>query len=89
MIRASLSLAAALMLICACGGSHESAASDAQVAAAEARAERSDAVNECLERVDDRYEDAISGCDDPSCKAAVEQEKITWYEQCKSAVPQP
>ncbi len=84
MIRASLSLAAALTLVCACGG-HETPASDAQVAAAEARAERSDTVTECLEDVDDRYEDAISGCDDAACKAAIEKEKVTWYQQCNAA----
>jgi hypothetical protein len=84
MIRAGISLATVLTFVCACGG-HETPASDAQVAAAEARAERSDSVTECLESVDERYEDAISGCDDAACKASVEKEKVTWYNQCTSA----
>ncbi len=82
MIRNSLVCAAAALFFGACGG-HETPASDAQVAAAEARAEKSDVVTQCLEDVDDRYENAISGCDDAACKAAVEQEKVRWYEACK------
>ena len=82
MTRSSFSFAIMAMLLGGCGG-HESPASDAQVAAAEARAERSDVVEDCLKKVDDRYEDAISGCDDAACKAAVEQQKVTWYQQCQ------
>ncbi len=83
MIRISSLIASAALTLGACGG-HEHPSSDAQVAAAEARAERSDSVEECLSTVDDRYEDAISGCDDASCKAEVEQEKVSWYQQCET-----
>lgn len=83
MIRTSIVLASAAILLGACGG-HEHPASDAQVAAAEARAERSDSVEECLDTVDDRYQDAISNCDDAACKADVETEKVGWYQECES-----
>ena len=82
MIRSSFPFAILAIVLGGCS-SHETPASDAQVAAAEARAERSDVVEECLSKVDDRYQDAISGCDDAACKAAVEQEKVSWYQACQ------
>jgi hypothetical protein len=82
MVRNSLLFAATALLLGACGG-HETPASDAQVVTAEARAERSDVVEQCMEDVNDRYESAIDACDDDVCKSDVEIEKVRWYEACK------
>jgi hypothetical protein len=63
--------------------SHETPASNAQVVTAEARAEESDVVQDCMKKVDERYKSAISACRDAACKVSVEQEKISWQNACK------
>jgi hypothetical protein len=82
MIRSCFAFAVAAIFLGACGSSRTSA-SDPQVASAEARAEERESIDECFAEANQRYLDVVSGCIDPTCKAAAEQHRDTWYAECQ------
>ncbi len=77
MIRNCFALAVAVIVLGACG-SNRATASDPQVARAE-----SDEVDECMAEANQRYLDVVSGCIDPTCNEAVEQQRDAWYAECQ------
>jgi hypothetical protein len=38
---------------------------------------------ECMERTDKTYEEAVAKCSDDACKKKAIDEKASWYEACK------